>query len=708
MNGDREIRMVVDRDQWLRCSHRGIALLPDGGVELTWDEPDVAVDACGPPAAPAGLAFDRWCRGYRSRPGLGTIEVAEIAGDAPRPRPGGLERPRGLAVDISQRLYVAESCAGAVNVVDLWAQRQLRRVSVRSVGHPRREPLDVATYRDGVVALVDRPEGLVLLSGRRNPRPGPRLAAPCYPPGLRGSRIAAHGATVLVLWSSPRRASALITRADGSARLPVPGATDIDVAADGVLVVARRPGQPFLRFRRDANTWTSLEPVRADGYDGGAICIAPDGRTAYTTARGWWWTSGSAARHVGSGSVLTYRLDAGAYRSRWGRVFLDACLPPGASVACRFVTTDEDDVADPVVSTPAGRGHSPVRRPDLTPPMPSRMLLDQLTAPVHVFRRSRGSELPWQTSDPAAPVQTYECPVTAPPGRYLWLILELSGNARVSPQVRELRIETPGHRLARSLPRVWSAQEHDAAFLQRFLAPAEGMVHELDTRAALRAVLLDPTAAPAEALAWLGSLLGLVLDDRWPVEARRELVASAFDLFRIRGTQHCLERLLSIYLGFPAPVVENWRLRGLAGGVLGAPAGTVDPPAVGAHTHVASELGRFSLGGQVPGSDGYTVTAHRFTVLVGTRLGQEREQVVRHILETHKPAHTEVTICEIGDGMRLGRSTRVGLTSFVGTGASWGPAVVGQVLVGADGVVGLPSPASRVEQTAMVGELRVG
>jgi hypothetical protein len=34
--------------------------------------------------------------------------------------------------------------------------------------------------------------------------------------------------------------------------------------------------------------------------------------------------------------------------------------------------------------------------------------------------------------------------------------------------------------------------------------------------------------------------------------------------------------------------------------------------------------------------------------------------------------------------------------------------VVGQVLVGADGVVGLPSPGSRVESTTVVGEVRVG
>ena len=707
MNGERALRTLVHRDQWLRCSHRRIALLAEGGVQLTWEDDDSAVADCAPPAPPSGLTFDRWCRGYRARPETGSVDVGEHGTTSPAP-PGGLDGPRGLAVDTGQRLYVAESCAGAVHVVDLWGQRLLRRVPVRSRTHPRRRPLDVAALRDGALVLVDGPPGLLVLGGRRDPRPGPALTVPCHPPGLRPDRVAARGETVLVLWRSPDGPAALVTRPDGRGRLPVPGATDLDLDAAGLLVVARRPGQSFVRFRADGHGWAAVEPLRAEEYDGGAIATAPDGRLAYTSARGWRWTSESAARHVPSGSVLSYRLDAGAYRTRWGRVFVEACLPAGTRLSLRFVTTDEDQVREPVEAAPAGRGSAPFPHPDATPPLPSRALLDQLSAPVAPFRRPLGSELPWDRTDPSDPFQTYECPVTAPPGRYLWLVLELAGTTRVSPRVRGVRIEAPGHGLADSLPRIWSAQEQDAAFLQRLLAPAEGMLSELDERAALRAVLVDPGATPTEALAWLGSFLGLVLDGRWSVEARRELVASAFELFRIRGTQRCLERLLGIYLRVPVTVVENWRMRGLGGGVVGASGTGLEVPAVGAGSQVASELGRFSLGGRRPGEDGYTATAHRFTVVVGMQLGRQREQVVRHILETHKPAHTEVTICQIGAGMRLGRTTRVGLTTYAGAGAAWEPAVVGQVLVGADGVIGLPATASRVEETSVVGEVRVG
>ena len=147
--------------------------------------------------------------------------------------------------------------------------------------------------------------------------------------------------------------------------------------------------------------------------------------------------------------------------------------------------------------------------------------------------------------------------------------------------------------------------------------------------------------------------------------------AQAYDLFRIRGTQACLERILRLYLPVPVAIVESWRLRGLAGAVLGAPARTAPAPAVGG-PGAAGALGRFTVGGVRPGEDGYTVTAHRFTVLVCGDLDDEQRDVVHELLETHKPAHTMAEICELGPGMRVGRHLHVGLSSVVGPVTGWG------------------------------------
>jgi phage tail-like protein len=718
MDGDRETSLLADPDQWARCAHTSTALVDGGGVELSWDdEPAPAPcsgppDPCAPEEGPSGLAFDRWCRAYRSRPVDGRVELlprdGRSAAAGERHPPGPLRGPRGLGVDGAQRLYVAESGAGAVHVVDLWAQRLLRRVSVRSARHRSSQPVDLAADCCGAVVLVHRPAGLLVVEGRLGPLPGPELRRPIrYGRGLHPVRVTARDGVVLVLWAGPG-GDAVVASPDGAVAATTPDATDLDLTGDGVLVVARAPGRGFLRFRRVADHWVETMPVGAPDYDGGAISVAPDGRVAFTTAAGFGWTTGPAARHLSSGRVVTYRLDARTYRTRWGRLFLDACIPPGTDVRARFLTSDEDDVPDPLPWTAADRGHRAVRAPELTPPLPSQVRLRGIGDSTALYRRSTGSELPWERTGNEIGAETYEAPVLAPPGRYLWVILELTGTARTTPRVRGLRVERPGHRLGARLPRSWTRQEPDAAFLQRLLAPAEGLLHELDERAALRAVLLDPTATPEEALAWLGGLLGLALDRRWMTEARRALVTQAFELFRIRGTQACLERLLGLYLDMRVPVVESWRLRGLSGAVLGLPPAGDDAPAVQGAARAAGSLGHFTVGGVQPGADGYGAAAHRFTVLITTDLSTEQREVVRRIVEEHKPAHTLVQVCELGTGMRVGRRLHVSLTSVVGPGSGWEPITVGQVSLGGDGIVGLPSIAARVSETSVAGAVRVG
>jgi phage tail-like protein len=485
-------------------------------------------------------------------------------------------------------------------------------------------------------------------------------------------------------------------------------ATDLDVAPDGALVVACGPGQPFRRFRGDAGEWSEIQPLGAPGYDGGAIAFAPDGRLGFTTASGLGWTAGAHISYTSSGRVVGYRMDATVYRTRWGRVFLDACIPPGTDVRLRFLTSDDDVVPDPLPVLPPSRSTRAIPAPDDTHPMPSQVQLAELTSSWPLYKRSTGREWPWAQIAADDTFETYEAPVNAPPGRYLWVVVELSGPQRSSPRVRELRVERPGHQLLRQLPRTWSRDEADAAFLHRFLAPAEGMLHGLDEDAATREVLIDPAATPQEALGWLASLAGLVLDRRWPEDALRSLIAEAFQLFRLRGTQAGLERLLELYLGYPVPVVEAWRLRGLGGAVLGLSPGGPAAPYVGGAARSSGALGRFMVGGTGDDRDGYTATAHRFSVLIPADLSSEQRDVVRDIVENHKPAHTLAEICELGAGMRVGRLLHVELTSVVGPGAQWGPAVVGQVLVGGDGVVGLPAVGARLSTSSKVGLVRVG
>lgn len=729
MAAERGLSVLAHPDQWAHCQQTGCAPLPGGGVQLSWTDPDARLtsrrrdgtDACPQGATqattaagePAGLAYDPWCVAYRSRPATGAVE-ALTPGAAPPPRcPGAYDRPRGLAVDAARRLYVADSGARAVIVIDLQRQRVLRAVSVA----PAR-PLDVLAWCGRALALIaatrSAPPRLIWLEGRRGPRKGPTLVRPRCPADARPVRLAAGP---LVLWTGT--GGAVVARPDGRIELELDQATDIDVGEDQVLVLAGRPNQGFRRFAPGERGWVELEPLGAPGYDGGAVTHTPAGRIAYTTQAGIGTTTGSRAHYGRKGTVTSYRLDSGAYGTRWGRMFLDACLPPHTAVRARFLTSDDDTVPDPIEPDPGTPGEA-------YPPLPSAAALAQAldetraagTASGAIFRRPTGREDAWPSGagpdgqDPGSiqardGYQTYEAAVLATPGRYLWLWLELTGTEQACPRVRAVRLERPGHPLLNSLPRSWSRTEDDADFLQRYLAPAEGMLHELDWRSAQRAVLLDPIATPSDKLDWLAGFAGLVLDRRWPEPARRRLVAEAYPLFTRRGTKAALLRLISLYLDREPRLIEQWQLRGLGGTVLGTEPGGPEAPHVGGSARASGTLGRFTIGGSRPGSDAYKESAHRCTVVVPGLLTAEQRAVLTGLLEVHRPAHVKIELCEAGTGMRVGERLRVDVTSFVGPGAGWQDAVLGRTGLGSDALLGRAAEGTPVGQ-GLVGEVRVG
>ena len=60
--------------------------------------------------------------------------------------------------------------------------------------------------------------------------------------------------------------------------------------------------------------------------------------------------------------------------------------------------------------------------------------------------------------------------------------------------------------------------------------------------------------------------------------------------------------------------------------------------------------------------DVFADNVYRFTVLVPVSLTAEQRDVVHHVVDVHRPAHTVFEICEIGVGMRVGTRLHVGLT----------------------------------------------
>jgi phage tail-like protein len=225
------------------------------------------------------------------------------------------------------------------------------------------------------------------------------------------------------------------------------------------------------------------------------------------------------------------------------------------------------------------------------------------------------------------------------------------------------------------------------------------MLHELDTRAAHRELLLDPRVAPQEVLGWLAGFVGLALDRRWPEHARRTLIARAYPLMRRRGTVDALTEMLEIYLGRRPAVVERWRIRGGPGAVLGRRDGNARA--------VLGDGLRISGNAGATAADGFAVAAHRFCVLVPQLLTTEQRDVVRSVVERHKPAHSTFEISEVGAGMRVGRRLHLGLTAVVGPPGGPEFAVTGSTALGA-ATVGRAAVGSRLGRDSLASGVRVG
>jgi phage tail-like protein len=157
------------------------------------------------------------------------------------------------------------------------------------------------------------------------------------------------------------------------------------------------------------------------------------------------------------------------------------------------------------------------------------------------------------------------------------------------------------------VPSIFGEDEFSGRFLKIFesvLAPIERVIDQLH-------FYFDPKMAPEGLLPWLATWVDLVLEEKWPVEKRRQLIGSAVELYQLRGTRRGLTEYLRIYTGVAPLIVEHF------GGII-----------LGGH----SELGwNTVLGG---GRD------HCFTVILEIEDASATDlRMLRAIIEAEKPAH---------------------------------------------------------------------
>ena len=163
------------------------------------------------------------------------------------------------------------------------------------------------------------------------------------------------------------------------------------------------------------------------------------------------------------------------------------------------------------------------------------------------------------------------------------------------------------------LPAIYRDDELTGELLKLFESIMAPIEHSIDNIASY----FDPLITPPDFLAWLASWLDLTLDQTWPEDRRRELVRSATELYRWRGTRRGLSSYLRIYTGCEPEIYEY-----MPGMALGSDA------TMGS----GSQLGS--------GVDWY-----HFTVILKIDNDSKIEDSkIRTIIEAQKPVHSTYTL----------------------------------------------------------------
>ncbi len=760
MAGLSPFAMVHSLDQWRRVAHENTALEQigenHGQVQLSWlldERIDEGNETC---TQAAGMAFDPWCRIYRALPEKGQIERSLWAAEGLRDAEsialfttevtrlgefatpgsessdtvpqsetfsqtadedgrfevlnyrgdgsghGPLRQPLDVVVDNQGRLFIAEAGRQRVLIYDLIENKLLHQIAFKQA------PTRLASDGSRVWVLLSGIDpALAILEGRSPSRIEALPVAITQP-----TAIAVNNGEVYLLDQGGSAEAAIFALTDPVNPIQIAYASDMVFVDEHILVVARRSAEDFLRFEINRDGRSELPHMKARHYDGRGIVMTPDGHVAYWSDTGLRRATLARVRYQTHGRITSFRLDSREFQTQWGRLFIDACIPRGTRVTVRCLCLDE------VPETAALLPHTlpdnvleiSILPSDLASMPPEKLISNLGGEAQNFYRRHNGREIPWQPCATDTAFQTYEAPVIAPAGRYLWLQVELHGTARLTPKIKSLRAEYPAHDLLQRLPQVYSREPVVADFLRRYLAIAEGELRELDMRASYRHLLLDPQATPAGLLPWLGEFLGMSVDKRWSERAKRELIADATWLFRYRGTVMGLKRFIEIYLDSTVTIIEHFKVRGLGGALLGEADALTSNSILGAGFRIGGKLGEQETDSinDVSIQDAMTTHAHRFSLIVAVSLSDEQRAVIGHLLDSHRPAHTIYDICSVDNGMHLGIGLHAGLTSIVGETSGFGELQLGASILGHADTVGTAAMGTDVGNSRLGDDSRAG
>jgi phage tail-like protein len=109
------------------------------------------------------------------------------------------------------------------------------------------------------------------------------------------------------------------------------------------------------------------------------------------------------------------------------------------------------------------------------------------------------------------------------------------------------------HPMGPALPALYQEDALSQRLTEAFDAVLAPIIATLDNLAAY----VDPALTPEDVMEWLGTWVGIVVDERWEIDRRRAVIARAVDLYHTRGTKPGLAAQVEILTGGVAEIVEN-------------------------------------------------------------------------------------------------------------------------------------------------------
>ncbi len=253
-----------------------------------------------------------------------------------------------------------------------------------------------------------------------------------------------------------------------------------------------------------------------------------------------------------------------------------------------------------------------------------------------------------------------------------WLGGLLRGDGKVSPVLRQMRIDYTPTTYIRYLPAIYREGVRRRLFLELALAALDSELGRAEEIMAGLPALFDPAVAPPEWLPWLATWLDFDLIEEWPTDATRRNIVDAVELYAQRGTAEGLRRYLKLYAGVEARIEEPSASVALFTFDEKVALGfnTVLAPAheQGAVFASTATLGQSHLlTPEEIGAPLFQDIVHRFCVQVyASQLTNPRvRDVLMMALEREKPAHIDYHLCVIDARMRVGFQSRVGIDSIV-------------------------------------------